>query len=207
MQEHELSLIREYERRLLNHEEINATRELSTNTGISESVARLSQALRQLIRAQGGEEAEQELMTEEDEREPWMAAVASEQALEREIELARLEKENEELRRMLNLPVSTHAEDQQEQRHQQQSQPYRDQQHLQQVGPPQYQTMQQFHQPIPPPPQITRENSMEGGVGIARHMYEMPSLASMRQNFGGSAGGVVGIGPFGTFKRARQSSG
>ncbi|KAL0581035.1 hypothetical protein V5O48_001029 [Marasmius crinis-equi] len=120
VQEHELSLIREYETKLLALEESNATQELQTSTAISDSLARVSRLLRQLLRTQGGENVFEEGSSREKgtveeeleevtqsvyEREPWLSrdATQAEWALEREIELARLEKENEELRRMLAL--------------------------------------------------------------------------------------------------------
>ena len=103
VQERELSLIREYERRLLDREEANATVQLTANTATSESLGRLSQLLRQTLRSLGGEEIEESEPTEEEEREPWSMASGAEHAMEREIELARLEKENEELRRLMGL--------------------------------------------------------------------------------------------------------
>ncbi|EEB91349.1 hypothetical protein MPER_10300, partial [Moniliophthora perniciosa FA553] len=130
VQEHELSIIREYETKLLALEEQNATQELAASTAISESLARISRLLRQCLRAQGGEDTSEEGRQDgpntddkgsvEDkieqvtqslyEREPWLSrdATLAEWAMDREIELARLEKENEELRRMLGmLPVQT----------------------------------------------------------------------------------------------------
>ncbi|KAK0487316.1 hypothetical protein IW261DRAFT_1447215 [Armillaria novae-zelandiae] len=88
VQERELSLIREYETRLLALEEDNAARDLSTSTATSGAIARLSAIMRRVLRALGGEDGDGE---------------GEGEALEREIELARLEKENEELRRMLGL--------------------------------------------------------------------------------------------------------
>ena len=104
IQERELSLIRDFEMRLLAREEENANAELQTNIIVSDAVSRISNLLRQLLRAQGGEEADSQVPADEaEEREPWTLGQAAEQALEREIELARLEKENEELRRMLGM--------------------------------------------------------------------------------------------------------
>ncbi|KAF9267541.1 hypothetical protein L218DRAFT_894979 [Marasmius fiardii PR-910] len=117
VQEHELSLIKEYETKLLALEETNATHDLATNTAISDSLAQISRLLRQCLRAQGGESIfetgdDQELEEVAQsiyEREPWSSrdATQAERALEREIELARLGKENEELRRMLGLQTHT----------------------------------------------------------------------------------------------------
>ncbi|KAF5369529.1 hypothetical protein D9758_002579 [Tetrapyrgos nigripes] len=139
VQERELSLVREYETKLLEMEERNATRELAASTTLSESLSKMSQLLRQCLRGQGGEQlrdleesrrrrkhnasesqsqsqaegegqAEKEDALEEleefvHEREPWTASdvTQAEWALEREIELARLERENEELRRLVGL--------------------------------------------------------------------------------------------------------
>ncbi|KAK1230704.1 hypothetical protein PQX77_006201 [Marasmius sp. AFHP31] len=120
VQEHELSLVREYETKLLALEETNATQELQGSTAISDSLARISRLLRQCLRVQGGEHVLEEHSSREKgsveeeleqvtqslyEREPWLSrdATQAEWALEREIELARLEKENEELRRMIGL--------------------------------------------------------------------------------------------------------
>ena len=60
---------------------------------------------RQLLRAQGGEDADETgtPADEAEERAPWTLSHSAEHALEREIELARLECENQELRRMLGL--------------------------------------------------------------------------------------------------------
>ena len=102
VQERELSLIRDYESKLLDREEENATQELDSSTALSESLARLSNVLRQYLRSLGGEEAERVINSDED-REPWSSMAAAQYALERECELARLEKENEELRMMLDM--------------------------------------------------------------------------------------------------------
>ncbi len=92
VQERELSLIREYEERLLALEEQNAARDLATSTTVSEAIARLSYIMRQVLHHESGEDTD-----------PVDAVAAAEYAMEREIELARLEKENEELRRMLGV--------------------------------------------------------------------------------------------------------
>jgi len=121
VQERELSLIREYESKLLALEEENAYQELANSTALSESLARLSCVLRHVLRIHGGEEPESDTNecadssdspppvtpTNFDENcEPGASATGAGYALEREIELARLEKENEELRRMLGLVPS-----------------------------------------------------------------------------------------------------
>jgi len=105
VQERELSLIREYETKLLARQEEFAAQDLVTSTTVSESLVRISHLLRQYLRSLGGEDADPPMtrIDDEENREPWASATASDHALEREIELARLEKENEELRRMMGL--------------------------------------------------------------------------------------------------------
>ena len=103
MQERELSLIREYETKLLGLEEENSGQELKQSTETSESLRRIAHLLRQLLRSQGGEEV---CSAEVDEEwAPWktIGQVSADYAMDREIELARLEKENEELKRMMGL--------------------------------------------------------------------------------------------------------
>lgn len=65
----------------------------------------MSHLLRQILRSQNGEDAEDPVTRADDEenREPWTVAAAADYALERDIELARLEKENEELKRLAGL--------------------------------------------------------------------------------------------------------
>lgn len=97
-------MVREYETRLLALEEQNAARDLATSTAVSEAISRLSHIMRQALRTQSGEDPDAEEV---------IATV--DHALEREIELARLEKENEELRRMMGLlPPPTKEEPQQQ---------------------------------------------------------------------------------------------
>ncbi|KAF8908949.1 hypothetical protein CPB84DRAFT_1864427 [Gymnopilus junonius] len=105
VQERELSLIRDYEAKLLAREEENAQKELDASTAISNSLVRLSHLLRHVLRTQNGEasEASPTQSESEEEREPWATVAAPDHALERDIELARLEKENEELRRLVGL--------------------------------------------------------------------------------------------------------
>ncbi|KAF4617461.1 hypothetical protein D9613_006090 [Agrocybe pediades] len=105
VQERELSLIREYEAKLLAREEEIAQKDLDTSTAISNTLIRISHLLRQVLRSQSGEDGEPPVTRTDDEedREPWTAAAASDYSLERDIELARLEKENEELRRLMGL--------------------------------------------------------------------------------------------------------
>ena len=98
-------MIREYEAKLLAREEENSKKDLETSTAISHSLVRLSYFLRQVLRSQNGEDTESPVSGTDDNenREPWTMSAASDYALERDIELARLEKENEELRRLMGL--------------------------------------------------------------------------------------------------------
>ncbi|EGN98410.1 hypothetical protein SERLA73DRAFT_183405 [Serpula lacrymans var. lacrymans S7.3] len=102
VQEHELALIRDYESKLLSREFEDATRDLGVSTSQSESLARLSTSLRQLMRSLNGEEARPIIEEAENSVEP---VPEDDFALERECELARLEKENQVLRRMLGEDV------------------------------------------------------------------------------------------------------
>jgi hypothetical protein len=104
VQERELSLIREFETKLLAREEENASTELQANATISNAITRLSYLFRQLLREHGGESLEPPSASDEaGVRDPWAVTSPAEHALDREIELERLQKENEELRRMLGL--------------------------------------------------------------------------------------------------------
>jgi len=67
----------------------------------SSSISTLGKNLRKALRALDGEDAPEN----GDERDDMGSPTASEWALDRECELARLEKENTELRRMLGLEV------------------------------------------------------------------------------------------------------
>ncbi|KAF8630847.1 hypothetical protein AX17_005206 [Amanita inopinata Kibby_2008] len=115
VQESELSLIRDYETKLLGLEDENSSEDLRISTATVESLTRIARLLRQLLRIQGGENVSEmgdgeEEGEEEEEWEPWKSVgqAYADDALEREIELARLEKENEELRRMLGvIPART----------------------------------------------------------------------------------------------------
>jgi hypothetical protein len=101
VQEHELALIREYEARLLAKESENLLRALSSTTAESISLGRISTTLRTLLRVLNGEDASPPPSASDSdndfEERDW--------ALERECELARLERENAVLRRLLGLEV------------------------------------------------------------------------------------------------------
>jgi len=101
IQEQELELIRKYEAALLAKEAEQLTEDLDTNMAFSSSISTLGKNLRKALRALDGEETPEG----GDERDDMAVLAASEWALDRECELARLEKENAELRRMLGLEV------------------------------------------------------------------------------------------------------
>ncbi|KAJ7644029.1 hypothetical protein FB45DRAFT_896717 [Roridomyces roridus] len=125
VQERELALSREYESLLLARQEECDTHDLGSSTIVYESLRRMAYGLRQLLRAQGGEPSEPEPLPEPEpeaepaplgveDREPWTTLAAREpwtassvtgadHAMEREIELARLEAENQELRQLLGI--------------------------------------------------------------------------------------------------------
>lgn len=113
VQEHELTLIREYEARLLAKESENLLCALSSTTAESISLGRISATLRSLFRVLNGEDVpcpsssspppETNNSPSDDfdfghrEDDDW--------GLERECELSRLERENAVLRRLLGLDV------------------------------------------------------------------------------------------------------
>jgi len=101
IQEQELELIRKYEAALLAKEAEQLTEDLDTNMTLSSSISTLGKNLRKALRALDGEDT----LESGDERDDMAALAGSEWALDRECELARLEKENAELRRMLGLEV------------------------------------------------------------------------------------------------------
>lgn len=105
VQENELAIIREFESRILTLQDQDSTKRLIASTAQSESLARLSRSFRQFMRSVGGEDADRSSSDDNpksEDLESWSAASSSaEWALERDCELARLEKENEELRRMV----------------------------------------------------------------------------------------------------------
>lgn len=75
--------------------------DLDANMAFSSSVSTLGKNLRKALRSLDGEDPQES----GDERDDMTVLAASERALDRECELARLEKENAELRRMLGLEV------------------------------------------------------------------------------------------------------
>lgn len=108
VQERELAVIREFESRILSLQDEDSAKRLAASTAQSESLARLSRSFRQLMRTVGGEEADRPSSDDSpktEDFESWSVASSAELALERDCELARLEKENEELRRMLGVDM------------------------------------------------------------------------------------------------------
>lgn len=138
-QQHELTLTRHYEGLLMARENQTLSADLSSSTNMSRSLQRLSYNLRNLLRSMAGEnpdaephhlrsqsEAEyeggssdqlidpvelQSLLDALDEHANYTNAPGREDwAIERESEIARLERENAELRRMLGIDPSSIAE-------------------------------------------------------------------------------------------------
>lgn len=108
-QKHELTLTRHYEALLLSRDTQNLDDGLLTNTILSESLQRLAFYLRGLLKSMVGENSDTDhdgasLLEALDERTGYLGAEGSQDwALERECEISRLEKENEELRRLLGI--------------------------------------------------------------------------------------------------------
>jgi len=107
VQEHELTLMRSYESMLLSSETTALSDQLAVDTSISVLIARCSHLLRTVLRLMGGEEPESSSTSPEDSglnesrnTNPEMMD-SLDWALERECELVRLQKENEELRWLL----------------------------------------------------------------------------------------------------------
>ncbi|TFK52260.1 hypothetical protein OE88DRAFT_1657416 [Heliocybe sulcata] len=121
VQDHELALIKEYEAQLIARETEDLEQELATSTAFSEALSRISNLLRLTMRQMNGEDAslmppdyERDRITggelhhpmldgEPDEEPASLEQAVADWALDREAELARLEKENEELRRLAGL--------------------------------------------------------------------------------------------------------
>ena len=103
VQEQELSLVREYETRLIARETEEHAQRLAASSAYSESLTRMSRMLRKQLRALGGEDVTEVPAGAQDAYRPeeWDALAAADWALERESELARLEKENALLRRLM----------------------------------------------------------------------------------------------------------
>jgi len=119
-QQHELTLTRHYEALLLSRDTQSLDDGLITNTILSESLQRLAYYLRGLLKSMAGENCENldpdydgsginieelhTLLETLDERSGYQGVEGSQDwAMERECEILRLEKENEELRRLLGI--------------------------------------------------------------------------------------------------------
>ncbi|EAU92312.2 hypothetical protein CC1G_00531 [Coprinopsis cinerea okayama7 len=133
-QQHELTLTRHYESLLLARDSHSLSTDLTSSTSIMQSLQRLAHHLRALLRTMAGEDPEEadfhmmdpdydgsgidlkeleSLIDALDERgAPGYAGIEGRQdwALEREAEIARLEQENEELRRLLEIDQKTMEE-------------------------------------------------------------------------------------------------
>jgi hypothetical protein len=109
VQEHELALIREYESKLIARESEDLLRALSASTSQSAALGRISYALRHLMRVLNGEDAEAadtpSPEANQDDAEEFDFEEKKDWSLERDCELARLERENSVLRRMLGMEV------------------------------------------------------------------------------------------------------
>jgi len=112
-QQHEMTLTKHYEALLLSRETASTNTDLSTSAHVSTSIQRLSHFLRLLLRSLSGEESD--IDDEIDARQLYVDALLDAEgpddwALERETEITRLTRENEELRRMLGIDAeNAHA--------------------------------------------------------------------------------------------------
>ncbi|KAG9015463.1 hypothetical protein FRB94_000068 [Tulasnella sp. JGI-2019a] len=136
-QQHELTLTRHYESLLLSRETSVLNQDLTTSTKLSASLSRLSSLIRKAIRANAGEDPEEtepfslpdnmidpvtgELVlpgssqgssmiptrNSQDSDYPVSLGDGEDWAIERESEINRLEKENEELRKLLGIDAGS----------------------------------------------------------------------------------------------------
>ncbi|EJD34953.1 hypothetical protein AURDEDRAFT_188877 [Auricularia subglabra TFB-10046 SS5] len=106
-QERELELARSFERALLARDDRLHAQALDVATSSDALIARLSALLRAAVRANNGEPDPDGLEQDEEQRE----GRDGDWALDRDCELARLERENAELRRMLGAPVPDYPYD------------------------------------------------------------------------------------------------
>lgn len=100
VQQRELTLIKDYESRLMAKESEELAQTLTSSAAVSQSIATMSQLLRQTMRSMQGEDRAFAPVGAEADDE-WAEAAVADWALDRESELARLEAENTELRRLL----------------------------------------------------------------------------------------------------------
>jgi len=104
VQEHELSLMRQYETALIESESAALLEQLKTDISVSLVVSNASKLLRSVLRLLGGEEPESAgTPPEMDDFLGLQVTGDMDKALDRECELHRLQKENEELRLLLEL--------------------------------------------------------------------------------------------------------
>ncbi|KIJ41984.1 hypothetical protein M422DRAFT_31587 [Sphaerobolus stellatus SS14] len=111
-QQHELALARHYESLLIPRETSLMASDLAASTAYSEALGRMSDMLRKALRAAGGESTDTEAPIGEyhpynDEGGYIDGIEQADYALERETELARLEFENQELRKLAGLEPIT----------------------------------------------------------------------------------------------------
>lgn len=120
-QQHELTLTRHYEGLILACDSQNQFNDLATETQTAVSLQRLAQSLRALYRSMTGEDPNSADENSEDTEVDIQSFIDTlsenappnfhdDWALERESEVARLEKENEELRRMLGIDPASLVE-------------------------------------------------------------------------------------------------
>jgi len=112
-QQHELTLTRHYESLLLQRDTSALSTDLVSSTALSSALSRLSHNLRLALRAVNGEDPSSPSSPSESEPQHALEEEGTggysgtpnhaDWALEREIEIVRLEKENEELRRLLSI--------------------------------------------------------------------------------------------------------
>ncbi|KLO20602.1 hypothetical protein SCHPADRAFT_897868 [Schizopora paradoxa] len=113
-QQHEMTLTKHYEALLLSRETASMNIDLNTSAHISTSIQRLSHFLRLLLRSLSGDDPnadDDDIDTSTMNIDALLDAEGPDDwVLEREIEIARLTKENEELRRVLGIDAeSAHA--------------------------------------------------------------------------------------------------
>jgi len=108
----ELQITQHYEQLLSSKEDLYLRRCLTTETDQSRALAKVSYLLRKALRASNGEREGDEAPNKSCEGRGYNVTAPTEDwALERETELARLEKENAELRLLLRLAQGDAAED------------------------------------------------------------------------------------------------
>ncbi|KAI9058144.1 hypothetical protein FKP32DRAFT_1659199 [Trametes sanguinea] len=109
VQQRELALMRQYESVIIERETEALQATLTENNARSESLVRISRLLRAVLRKLGGEDIQAyeaylqaQIRAAKSPASSTSRVAVAEWSLEREIELARLQRENEELRALLN---------------------------------------------------------------------------------------------------------